>query len=1051
MNEGFTPNTDLDVLQVLIDNPGESLTQFSRSFSKTPQRTSDLCSKWERLGVVLKQRKGMTVHIYPDQGSSIIRMLYMVRDLSQGTASIKLGDLLVVHLVNQRPLTLMEIMVETGESRSTIYRRMQRIHQIDPALLIRPSKRMGTIRADDSSACHYPLVKLAETFYHGVEPSASSKEIGPRAMTTIRTRSLLHLLAFLELKEQYTLPNGMTQKGIARALWTDQRTISVDLKRSMNLGLVESRKAYIENESRRFKTYHLTKKGTEIAIDLKDRISRTLIDVIDNKSVQRQMRADKVPALVDDRFSMVEVLDHLKDHDVLNIAVFQRRAEERRGTEFISNLTRIPDLRYFYGREDELAAFNEWLKDAQRPVMMMSGIAGTGKTTFLRQAMKEVKKEWNVFYISTNRWSTFTNTIKAIAHFLQRMKRPQLTYHIRNKPELVMDELVHIINVSLEGTRALLVFDDVHNLKDNLKALVDSLVNIRPSSSLKVVVCGRHLKMVPKVAQRRMVKVDLKGLSKEAGELMAIRRGIPEEKWSVLYKMTKGHPLSLELIDPTSDQDGYTVQGYLEKEVVRNLTEDERGVLGFLSVFRYPVTADALDYHPIYFSKAEDLLDELVERSLISRTGNLYGLHDVLRGHFNSRLKRSERKYFHYLASTYHSRLDSEHTIMERIYHLDRSQRYRTLAELLRVHGEKLLVRGFSEDLGRVLSSTQEKKLPDSARVLFNHLLGEIAYYNGDWDTSLTLHTKTALLCKDEQDPEIMARSLSRMATVHMNRSEYHEAVAEFLGTIDIAHRHGLVLLEARALKDLASHQYISGYTEDCLLYLHELELLAQKESSKEVQALVMEQGWVYGRVYGEYNRSEQAMRRAMRLYEDLDQEFKYLRVSNNLGLIYMDQEKWEDALALYEDMIARSGSIGTLRLTAFGLLNSAICLVKLQRYDDVLTRLEDALSRFIEIEDKRMISNTRGEMAIYYKKRGNMEMASELFETSIAGYEQIGIVDSVPEYLYEYGEVKLMLNDFDGARALFEQTLEHSVTSNLEIYQQKASAMLEKLKSFSN
>lgn len=78
---------------------------------------------------------------------------------------------------------------------------------------------------------------------------------------TARERVLLHLLRHLRYRDEYIVPEGLTQEGIGLALGISRAHATVTLAGMINPGLVERRLARVAKKPRRLVSFHLTSEG----------------------------------------------------------------------------------------------------------------------------------------------------------------------------------------------------------------------------------------------------------------------------------------------------------------------------------------------------------------------------------------------------------------------------------------------------------------------------------------------------------------------------------------------------------------------------------------------------------------------------------------------------------------------------------------------------------------------------------------------------------------------------------------------------------------------
>ena len=85
---------------------------------------------------------------------------------------------------------------------------------------------------------------------------------------TIGERIVVHLSQFLRHQDEYVVPPGMAQSGIAESLGISRAHTAIELRRAMDAGRVEVRIAHVTGAPTRRKVYRLTPKGERVLGEL---------------------------------------------------------------------------------------------------------------------------------------------------------------------------------------------------------------------------------------------------------------------------------------------------------------------------------------------------------------------------------------------------------------------------------------------------------------------------------------------------------------------------------------------------------------------------------------------------------------------------------------------------------------------------------------------------------------------------------------------------------------------------------------------------------------
>ena len=1047
-------NADLVYLIWIIEHPSCSINEFAKGNEISERQASRIVKSLKGISTITAEKDGNRVILVPILDSPISGAIKELMELEGGDARTNITKIIrpllnlkLISALQTGPRTISQLITKLDISHATLHRIVSALNSNGLELIKPVSGKEKSFTLNDKNPALGHISGLGHSLWGDtflIPPKPHTIDYEPESLSA---RLFFHLSNNAKYRNAAVMPIALTQKGIASALWTKQAIVSNGLQRHIERGLVKVKTANVRYEKRKYKTYHLSNKGIEEAERLQSFIETFRFPFIDINGTKRRIGIDKIPAMSNLKITQLEVLNYLKDERVINFVHLQTVVEQYRESEFISNLTRPPDLRYFYGREEELDTINEYLAKQGPSLVFIRGLAGIGKTTLLRKLIRDYQKKFNIFYTSFNEWSTTRNILKFISKFLQKLKRPQLSYYLKNRDNVVVEEILHIIWSACGETRSLLIFDDVHKVQKNVLDFLVSLLNYDIPQTAKVLVAGRELtvfRKYPGLDDKSYVNwMDLMGLDQASSKNLLKRRGIKAVDWNKIFEITAGHPLALELIDPRRGRTGFDIHQFLKQEVTEKLTEDEKRLMQFLSVFRYSVPYEAFGSKYGLSGINYENIDEMIERSHLIKISSTIKLHDVFKDFFYGRMKKDKKRVCHYLASEYYNSLNNSYMRIERMFHLIMAGEYQQVGELFIEEGEVLIRRGFSEDLKEILENVDEINFSNPYRIHFNFIIGEALFFSGDWERSLNCFKSALSISKEEFEYELITKIKYRMGSIYFNRGDMKDAIREYREVMGLAGKYRQYIIQSNSSRELCSLYYVTGKREECLDYYYRTKEIGYKTGSRECLANYYGLGWVPSRLMKDNTKSEEDLKKAIEMFSDLDHKIQYLRAMNNLGLILQDQEKWSEALDIYEKQIYESNQIGAMRLQAFGLYNGGISLVNLKMYDEAESRLLRAHSQFKLLNDKRMLSNTEGDLGTYFGKIKDYESACKYFESAIAGYKELKIVENLPEFLFEYGEVKSILGEKKQARKLYRESLKYAKKAQQEKWMKKAQERL--------
>ncbi|HEV8595451.1 MAG TPA: AAA family ATPase, partial [Thermoplasmata archaeon] len=403
-------------------------------------------------------------------------------------------------------------------------------------------------------------------------------------------RILLHLLEFVGREGEFNQPDDLTQFGIADAIGLGRSTVSKAIRRLFRDKLVRAGRAHVPSGKLRRTVYLLTPEGVAQAGQRKREIEEDVVVFRDPSGAERRLRTGQVPNLLPEYATLLDVATHISE-GVFDLSSFRGR----RGKRLVDFTERVPRLRYFFGRERELADMDSWLDSPTERVLVISGLTGIGKTTLLARKLEDWREKRHVFFHRIMGWTTLRNVAIQLAEFLNRLSKKELAHYLEATQAVDIEQTVEIVAANLDGVDAVLFYDDYHAAEPAVRDFFYALrATLETTQGAKLVVAGRY---VPPFYDRRDVRVKgivrempLSGLDPASAEKILENRNLllPREKVESLLRQTGGHPLFLELADFASGNVVGDIHRYLNEELFSKVTEQEARILTLASVFRYP-------------------------------------------------------------------------------------------------------------------------------------------------------------------------------------------------------------------------------------------------------------------------------------------------------------------------------------------------------------------------------------------------------------------------------------------------------------------------------
>jgi len=623
--------------------------------------------------------------------------------------------------------------------------------------------------------------------------SEDDEDGGKAPELTVQERALLHMYRFRLFSDAFEVPAALCQPGIAKGVGVRRSHISIALKGLRQKGLAEERMAHIRGGKRKQKVYQVTAKGQEEA--------RHLMEGLEKKGIT----LDKV------------------------------LAPTAGAGDGKAQAWTVPEIKYFFGREGELAQFRGFIGSLTARVFAIQGLPGIGKTTFLSRAVQEVREggERSVFWFGFKEWSGLQGLLATLSSFLSEMGIGSLSKVLVRYGSGPVD-LDAAAGAVLEAGTLLMVIDDVHLLDEKTVQFLKALVQADARSGLKVALAGRSLPRFFSVkdtrVRTRVMELTLEGLGPEDGERLYKAVAPPDgPDFGKVYPVSKGHPLIIELIGLAGGSTADS-QRFLFEEVHKALNEEERASLRSASVHREPVPAEGMFLERGVTFKA---LDELVHRGLLRTMEGTLRAHELVRDFFYGRLSPTERRALHANAAQFYLEEGGDDPWLEAHYHLIKAGQGRRSAELLMTRASELLRKGHHEEILRIATELEggaggdvgerlidvlkvraeiqhlygdregaratcsmmmeaaERTDDRKALVQGRILMGAIAYDGESWDEAIDWYSRALKLSEELDDADGMSKAYNNLGILYWRLSRTAEAVRCYDRGLAIAERMG--------------------------------------------------------------------------------------------------------------------------------------------------------------------------------------------------------------------------------------------------------------------
>ncbi len=604
------------------------------------------------------------------------------------------------------------------------------------------------------------------------------------------------------------------------------------------------------------------------------------------------------------------------------------------------------------GREKELLDLEE--DSSHKNVLLIKGIAGIGKTTVGLKFRDRLEKGGkNTFWYQCDSES-YEGFLLKFSEYLRVRGSPSASYL---KDQWIRpEERLKIAVRELCNYPTVLFLDDFQKLRDDsdFGIFKDHLGDSR------LVIMSR---MQPSFLPGDYKSLQSLDKDPSVNFLRTLDVNEPPEVLEKIYEKTQGHPWSLvhfaqlsrvlparnlleDIPDFSEEQ-----QAYVSEQCWKYLSNGEKDFLVRASVFTKPLSFDALEV----CSRKEGLsnvLISLVEKFYITKKGEIYYIHDIIRDFALLTLKKNPELHVEAqrAAADYYKRSSSAENLLLMYHHLKEAEDYREAINVIMRNIQHFLREGFWLDVREVLRESLNffRNEEIIAEICFN--LGTIVHKLGEYEKAIEYYEKSLEISEKLGNVHAIALTYNNLGSVYDDKGDYEKAI-EYYGRNLKLEKLGDVRLMAQTYGNLGLEYYRTGAYEKAIEY-YERDL----EISKEL-----------GDVQG------------------MSQTY------NNLGLIYADKGEYKKAIEYYEKSLEISKKIEDVHGMAQTYGNLGSVHANKGEYEKAIEYHMDCLSILEKLRDVHGMAQIFGNLGNISFARKEYERALEWYQKALEIFEKIG------------------------------------------------------------
>ena len=568
--------------------------------------------------------------------------------------------------------------------------------------------------------------------------------------------------------------------------------------------------------------------------------------------------------------------------------------------------------------------------------MLLWGMPGIGKSTLASRIFESLAGKKSLFWYSFREWDTEGSFLFALAEFLSAAGKGDTNKAFRQgvgRAELYLPLLS-----DLSDSDIVLFLDDVQKPAKDVSSIVQMLVEAaRSSGTSKLILISRS---VPTFFSRTMtgnLSIELVGLDRDSAWKFA--QSLNAKDSVRLIEESHGHPLLLNLMARGGiAQAKGDVTSFIEREVYSSLSPEEMRLLELLSVYRHPVSVDAL--HVSNFA----VVSGLRQKALVMEQEEGILTHDLLREFFLSHMTSESLSSLHHTAAEFCSRQDGVEWTLEALYHRVQASEWSHACQIAVDHAVEL-AKEFPQETYSMLSKVDVKSLSNLNRAELLFIRGQIGESLGMGESALT-DFETSLSLLGDKDPAKKAFVLGALASLQSQEERWSESLTTHQNALKIYERSDDKEGQARELMNIGSVHRRRGDRARAMEAYQRALSLSTKAEDRPSQAACLNNIALLEWDQGRLDEAEMKLRESVKLTHAVKDHDGEARGLENLAGLYRAEGKLSEAATVFQESaeaFRRSGGMEDFKRM---VSVSAETLGMMARYGPAIELCEKTVAR---------------------------------------------------------------------------------------------------------
>jgi tetratricopeptide (TPR) repeat protein len=609
---------------------------------------------------------------------------------------------------------------------------------------------------------------------------------------------------------------------------------------------------------------------------------------------------------------------------------------------------------------------------------------------------------------------TLRGVLFKLAGFLSRMGYDHLEMYIRTRTRLDYYEVSRILKKSIGEIDAVLIFDDFHKSNEHVRGFFVYIQKMLASSSkTKILIMGREI--IPfydpndVLTKKIVAELQLEGLDFESSKKLLEGKGIDKKKFKEIYRSTAGNPLFLE----TLESKGH-LERYIHDELFSKLDEDEREILGILSIYRFPIPEHSLNKNDDFDFER---LYALTEKSFVKKDAyDRYFVHDIIKQFFYSRLSYEKQKKHHLIAAQWYEDQNEPTDHIEAVYQYQEAGEYKKSSQLAIDCSTSVLEEGYATEFLNALERFDNKKVEarNWAEILI--VKGKAFSMVGEWEKALLNFTQSSDISAILGSNDLKVRAIWESGHILEEQNQLEKARDFFNMGLEISKMADYPKGTGECLRGIGRiHWRNSEYKKAILSFKKCLKISKKANDLKLLASAQID----LGNVYDEINKTEEAIEcynTSLNIMKNTKNISETARAYGNFSILYRRIQDFDKAIEYGSEFIRLGKSLHNLKLIGYGYAGVSYCYAQINDIPNAEDHAKKAENIASKIDNENIMYQVNKTNALISKKNKKWNEAIRLLEKNIVLVEKLKTIYSLSDTHHELGLTYKEMGDIKNA-----------------------------------